>query len=156
MARITFENEGLVSLFDDLSRSVPEKIPQALEAMAAHLERKLRLNAPYDGSPRHKDKHLREVISHTDVRASSKSGSRERYITVFVKPRGIRGAVKGKNARQNWDADKHVFKLVVAEYGSSKQPAKPFWKPTVEREENNVLKEGTDVLLDEVDRIVNS
>ena len=155
MARITFENAGLVSLFDDLSRNVPEKIPQALEAMATHLERELRKNAHYDGSAAHKDKHLREVISHTDVRKSTKGGKRERYITVFVKPRGIKGAVKGKNASQNWDKDKHIFKLVVAEYGSSKQPAKPFWKPTVEREEDKVLKEGTDVLLDEVDRIVN-
>ena len=155
MARMTFENYALVSMFDDLSKSVPEKIPQALISMATYLEGKLRANASYDGSKKHKDKHLRDVISQTEVRSSNKSGSHEKYVTVFVKPRGIRGAEKGEHARKNWDRDKHVFKLVVAEYGSSQQAAKPFWKPTVEREEENIIREGADVLLDEVDRIAN-
>lgn len=155
MARITFENEGLISIFDELSKSVPEKIPQALEAMAEYLRPKLIAAAPYDGSTKHKDKHLKQVISQTNVRKSTKGGEFGRYITIFVNPRGIRGAVIGKKARKNWDKDKHVFKLVVAEYGSSKQPAKPFWKPTVEREENRVIQLGADVLYDEVERIVN-
>jgi len=155
MARIVFKNDNLIKMFDELAVCVPEKIPQAIEAMASKLETKLRAKAPYDGSEKHKDKHLKEIIKHTNVRKSAKGGERERYITVFVNPRGIKGAKKGKRARENWDKDKHVFKLVVSEFGSSKQPAKPFWKPTVEREENSVLQEGIDVLYDEVERIVN-
>ncbi len=155
MARIKFENEGLVSMFDELSKKVPAKIPKALEEMADYLTPKLRAVAPYDGSKRHKDEHLRDIIKRTNVRQSSKSGQTSKHVTIFVSPRGIKGAKKGKHAAKNWDADKHIFKLVVSEFGSSKQPAKPFWKPTVSKEETNVINKGIEVLLSEVDEIVN-
>lgn len=153
MARIEFENEGLCEMLDELVHRVPAKVPEALEKMGDSLQRKLQANAPYDGSSRHRDKHLREIIKKTKVR--SKNG--EQYVTVFVSPRGVKGAkpgkrgVKGRNI--NWDKDKHVFKLVVAEYGSSKQAKKPFWHPTIRASEDELINQAREVLLGEVDRI---
>lgn len=132
-----FDNESLLRLLDDLHIKVPQKTPDALNKMADTLIPKLIASAPYDGSVRHKEKHLKEVIKKSKVK-KSKDGN-GRYITIFVSPRGIRGAAKGPKAKRNWDADKHVFKLVVAEKGSSKQPAKPFWKPTVKSSEFQCL-----------------
>lgn len=148
MARIEFENEGLCEMLDALVRRVPEKVPKALENMATILQDKLRAAAPYDGSSKHRDKHLRDIIKKTKVR--SKNG--EKYVTVFVSPRGIKNAKPGRRGI-NWDKDKHVFKLVVAEYGSSKQAKKPFWKPTVSANEELLINTASETILGEVDRI---
>jgi len=148
MARIEFQNEGLCEMLDDLVRKIPEKVPEALGAMADTLQGKLIAAAPYDGSSRHRDKHLKEIIK----KAKSRS-KKQNKITIFVSPRGIKGAQQGKRARKNWDADKHVFKLVVAEYGSSKQAKKPFWNPTVKASEEELIHQASEILLGEVDRI---
>lgn len=159
MARITFDNDSLIDMLDDLAAKVPNKIPEAVEAMADVVHPALISAAPYDGSERHKDKHLKEVITKTKVRKSSRSGEGiGRYITIFVSPRGIKGAEikdsKRKNrARQNWDKDKHVFKLVVSEYGSSKQAATPWWKPTIEKKGDEALSAANEIMLNEVDKI---
>lgn len=132
-----FDNESLLRILDDLHTKVPQKTPEALNKMADILVSKLIVSAPYDGSSRHKDKHLKEVIRKSKVK-KTKDGD-GRYITIFAYPRGVKGAVKGPRAKRNWDADKNVFKLVVAEKGSSKQPAKPFWKPTIRNSEGLCL-----------------
>lgn len=143
-----FDNESLLRILDDLHTKVPQKVPEVLNKMADILVPKLIASAPYDGSSNHKDKHLKEVIRKSKVK-KTKDGD-GRYITIFVSPRGVKGAVKGPRAKRNWDADKHVFKLIVAEKGSSKQPAKPFWKPTVKNSEvqclNAAIKEYDEVI----------
>lgn len=153
MARMLFENDELIEKLDSLARRVPAKIPEALEAMADVLEPALISAAPYDGSRKHKEKHLREVIKRTNVRpATGEISPNGKHLTIFVSPRGIRGATQGKRARKNWDKDKHVFKVVVAEYGSSKQPANPFWRQTIDKNADKILEAGAELLLSEVDK----
>lgn len=159
MARITFENDGLVNMLDDLAVKVPAGIPKAVEAMADVVHPALIAAAPYDGSERHRDKHLKEVITKTKVRVSSGNADGiGRYITIFVSPRGIKGAEVKESRRKNratvnWDKDKHVFKLVVSEYGSSRQEAKPWFRPTIEKKGDEALNAANEVLLSEVDKI---
>lgn len=121
------ENTELLKELDRLAVSVPAKTDDAAQAMADVILPALIKNAPYDGSSAHRDKHLKEVIK---VTAYKSKNSKKRVI--WVKPRGISGATQGRKAKKNWDKDKHIYKLVVSEYGRSNLPAKPFWTPTVQ------------------------
>lgn len=152
MGHFDFDNDGLIKMLDELEEKVPEKVDEALDKMGDYLVPKLIKNAPYD-TENHKEeqKHLREVIKRTKVRRSRIDNGK--YITVFVSPRGVPNAKLGKRAYANWDADKHVFKLVVAEFGSADNPARPFWRKTVDEAEEGAIKICEDIILGEVDKI---
>lgn len=151
MAHFEFDNDDLIHMLDELAVKVPEKVPEALEKMADNLRPKLISAAPYD-SKNHKagQKHLREVIKRTNVRVNNNGNSR--YLTIFVSPRGISAAQQGKRAKKNWDKDKYIFKLVVSEYGSSKSPPRPFWRQTVNSNEDKLINICEDTILSEVDK----
>lgn len=128
----TFDNSELLSLLDRLEKETPVKIEKALDTMGDKLKGNLVKNAPYD-KKHHKagTKHLNEVITRTRVR--KKGGAS--YTTIFVSPRG--------------EKDKHVFKLVVAEYGRSNLAPKPFWKPTVAKSEDELIEIASKIILEE-------
>lgn len=150
MAYFSFDNEDFVRMLDELAVKVPKKVPEALEKMSDYLKPKLISAAPYDTKNHPEEqKHLREVIKRTNVRVNNAGNSR--YVTIFVSPRGV-SEKSGKRAKENWNADKHVFKLVVAEYGSSKVPPRPFWKQTVNACEDKVIDIGKEIILSEVDK----
>ncbi len=141
--RLELKNDALIEEFDGLAVRVPAAAPAACEAMSNVIRPALIAAAPYDGSRAHKDKHLRDIIVSTR-RKNKKADSEERII--WIKPRGITGAVKGPRAKKNWDADKHIYKLVVAEYGRSDMNARPFWGITVVKKSNEALNAAVKVL----------
>lgn len=141
--RLDFKNDALIQELDGLAVRVPSAAPAACEAMSNVIRPALISAAPYDGSPKHKDKHLKDIIVSTPRKR--KNGDSEERI-IWIKPRGITGAIKGPRAKQNWDADKHIYKLVVAEFGRSNLPARPFWCVTVVKKSDEALNAGVKVL----------
>ena len=135
--KIFFENDSLIDLLDEIETKIPQAIPVAVEKMAATLRKKLINAAPYDNKNHQPGtKHLKEAIRATKVRR--KNG--EYYTTFFVSPRGL------KNAKNHWDKDKYIFKLVVSEYGSSKQEKKPWWKPTIKTSEDELAEIAEEII----------
>lgn len=141
--RLDMHNDALIEELDGLAVRIPAAAPAACEAMSNVVRPALIAAAPYDGSPAHKDKHLKDIIVSTR-RKRKTSDSEERII--WISPRGIKGSVKGPKAKKNWDADKHIYKLVVSEFGRSNMAARPFWGITVVRKSDEALAAGVKVL----------
>ena len=137
--KVFFENDSLIDLLDRIETKVPQAIPVAVEKMAATLQKKLINAAPYDDKTHQPGtKHLKEVIKTTKVR--HKNG--ECYTTIYVSPRGL----NGEKVKNYWDKDKYIFKLVVSEYGSSKQEKKPWWKPTIKTSEDELAEIAEEII----------
>lgn len=137
--KVFFENDSIIDLLDRIETKVPQAIPVAVEKMAATLRKELINAAPYDNKNHQPGtKHLKEVVRATKVR--HKNG--EYYTTIFVSPRGL----KSENAKNHWDKDKYIFKLVVSEYGSSKQAKKPWWKPTIKTSEGKLAEIAEEII----------
>lgn len=145
---IEIQNQELIKELDRLVKVVPNSTAEACEKMSEVIRVPLIAAAPYDGSKAHKDKHLKEVIKTTKVK-KNKDG---KWVVIWVKPRGIAGAVQGKKAKKNWDKDKHIFKLVISEYGRSNMPAKPFWGLTVRRNADKAAQTGINFLKGKIEK----
>jgi len=144
---LKIKNDDLVNTLDRLARTVPTAAPKAVDAMANVIRPALIAAAPYDGSANHKGKHLKEVIKRSKIKHLAGST----ITSVWLMPRGIRGAKKSPRASKNWDADKQVYKLVVAEFGRSDMRAKPFWEPTVKRVSNEAVNAAVEIMQKEMD-----
>ncbi|MEG1550981.1 MAG: hypothetical protein RR355_01790 [Oscillospiraceae bacterium] len=135
-------NKALLTEIDDLVLKISGKTEIACEAMANIIRPALISAAPYDNihhgkkKDNGKEKHLKEVIKKSKVKICK--GNKE--ITIWLNPRGIPGAKQGKNAKKNWDKEKQVYKLVIAEFGRSDLPAKPFWVKTVNANTSKALE----------------
>ena len=138
------DNDKAIKEFEDLAVNVGAKTKIACDKMADVIRPKLISAAPYDSKST--KKHLKEVIKKTKPR-KSKDGSQ---VVIWLVPRGLPSAKKGPNAKKNWDKDKHIYKLVVAEYGRSNLPAKPFWGVTVAKNATQALQGGIDTLKEEL------
>lgn len=141
------DNEGLIKELDELGAKLVGKTEVACDKMADVIRPALIRAAPYDGK-NHKFKHLKEVIAKTKPRKKTDSTS----VVIWVKPRGIPKAKQGAKASKNWNADKHIYKLVVSEYGRSDTPAKPFWTPTVTATAQKALQTGAEFLKKELEK----
>lgn len=141
------DNDDLITELDELGARLVGKTDVACDKMADVIRPALIRAAPYDGK-NHKYKHLKEVIAKTKPRKATDSTS----VVIWVKPRGISKAKQGLKAAKNWDADKHIYKLVVSEYGRSDTPAKPFWTPTVAANAQKALRTGAEFLKKELEK----
>lgn len=140
-------NDDLIKEFDELGTRLVGKTENACDKMADVIRPALINAAPYDGK-NNKYKHLKDVIVKTKPRKSDGSAQ----VVIWVKPRGIKGAKKGAKAAKNWNADKHIYKIVVSEYGRSDLPAKPFWTPTVNNNAARAMRAGVEELKKELER----
>lgn len=131
-------NIELLQKFDELVRRAGKFAPEVPMQMEKIIRPALIAAAPYDGNARHKDKHLKEVISASTVHKHKN----ESFITIWLNPRGVRNVKKSATAKRNWDKDKHIYKLVVAEFGRSDMPARPFWSITVKNKADKALSAG--------------
>lgn len=142
------ENDALIKELDRLAKAAPKVTPKAVEEMANVIRPALIAAAPYDASSRHKGKHLKEVIKRGAIIHNENSAR----TTVWLRPRGISGAKKGPRASKNWDADKQIYKLVVAEFGRSNLTAKPFWEPTVRNNADRAANAAIRVMQNELEK----
>lgn len=140
-------NKDLIRELDELGTKLTGKTDVACDKMADVIRPALIRAAPYDGK-NHKYKHLKDVIAKTKPRKKTDSAS----VVIWVKPRGIPKAKQSARASKNWNADKHIYKLVVAEYGRSDTPAKPFWTPTVTANAQKAMRAGVEYLKKELEK----
>lgn len=141
------DNDALIAELDELATKLVGKTDVACDKMADVIRPALIRAAPYDGK-NHKYKHLKDVIAKTKPRKKTDSTS----VVIWVKPRGIPKAKRSAKASKNWNADKHIYKLVVAEYGRSDTPAKPFWTPTVTANAQKAMRAGVEYLKKELEK----
>jgi|GEM_PF-1864014 len=146
---LEIKNDGLIKELDRLAKSVPQATPKAVDAMSEVIRPALIAAAPYDGRRKNRrDKHLKEVIKQgTTFRLHNGAQT-----SIWLKPRGVRGAKQGPKASKNWDADKQIYKLVVAEFGRSNQKAKPFWEPTVDAKADAAVNAAISILKKEIEK----
>ncbi len=140
-------NDDLIRELDSLAARVVGKTGNACDKMADVIRPALICAAPYDGK-NHKYKHLKEVIVKTKPHKRSDSAQ----VVIWVKPRGIPNAKQSAKASKNWNKDKHIYKIVVSEYGRSDTPAKPFWTPTVSANAAKALRVGVEELKKEIEK----
>lgn len=140
------DNDALVKELDRLAKVVPNLTEKAVEKMADVIRPALISAAPYDRSSKRKGKHLKEVIK----RGTIVHGRNSARTTIWLRPRGLSGAKKGPRAAKNWDKDKQVYKLVVAEFGRSDLPAKPFWDKTVQSNADKAVNAAIKVMQEEM------
>lgn len=119
----SLNNEAVVKEFTDLGVRFPGKTRDACEKMANIIHPALIRAAPFDRK-NVKYEHLKEVIHKTVPKRKNDNT----YVVVWVSPRGY--------------MDKHIYKIVVLEYGRSDMPAKPFWTTTVQANAEKVLQVG--------------
>ena len=148
---LNIENNDVLDNFVRLARAVPASAPKALDAMANVIRPALIAAAPYDSNPRHREKHLKQVIKRSKIKQIGLGYGTGHITSIWLMPRGIPGAKKSPRASKNWDADKQVYKLVVAEFGRSDMRAKPFWEPTVKRVSNEAVNAAVEVMQKEMD-----
>lgn len=144
---MSVENDALVKEFSDLGMRFPKRTNVACDKMADVIRSALIRAAPYDRK-NNKYAHLKDVICKT--KPHKKDNNAETVI--WVKPRGVSNAVKGKRASKNWNADKHIYKIVVSEYGRSDMAARPFWTPTVQQNAAAALRAGVEDLKKEIEK----
>ncbi len=138
---MTVDNDALIREFTDLGVRLAGHTKIACDKMADVIRPALIRAAPFDRK-NVKTKHLKEVICKT----APKKQDEATQSVIWVKPRGIPNAEKGKKASKNWNKDKHIYKIVVSEYGRSDMPAKPFWTTTVQANAEKALQVGTQEL----------
>lgn len=148
---LKIKNDDLVNTLDRLARTVPTAAPKAVDAMANVIRPALIAAAPYDSNPRHREKHLKQVIKRSKIKQIGLGYGTGHITSIWLMPRGIPGAKKSPRASKNWDADKQIYKLVVAEFGRSDMRAKPFWEPTVKRVSNEAVNAAVEVMQKEME-----
>ncbi len=141
------DNDDLIRELDELGTKLVGRTEKACDKMADVIQPALIHAAPFDRK-NVKYKHLKDVVAKTKPRKANDSTQ----VVVWVKPRGITGTKKGAKASKNWNADKHIYKIVVAEYGRSDLPAKPFWTPTVAANAQKALQAGVQELKKELEK----
>ncbi len=134
-------NDDLIRELDELGAKVTGRTDTACNKMADVIRPALIAAAPYDAKNT-AYRHLKEVIAKTKPKRQKDSAQ----VVIWLKQRGIPKAKKGGKAVKNWNADKQIYKLVVAEYGRSNLPAKPFWIPTVSANAQKALQAGVQEL----------
>lgn len=134
------DNGNLLTELERLAVEVPQHTENACRVMGEVIRPALIRAAPFDAQNR-TQKHLRQVI-HLSVPRKNECGA---WAVIWLKPRGI-SKKSGKNTAKNWNKDKQIYKLVVAEYGRSDMPARPFWSVTVQKHADRAIQAGVEEL----------
>lgn len=141
------DNDALIDELDQLAVRVSESTFRACDAMADVIQPALVRAAPFDRK-NVKYEHLKKVIAKTKPR--KKDGNAQ--VVVWVNRRGVTPPAGTSKEKRKSYTDKHIYKIVVSEYGRSNLPARPFWTPTVVQKAETALRAGTAILKEALEK----
>lgn len=124
-----FDDKELTRALDRLVREFPKAAERTIDKVKVIIASEIRKKAPYrnyDDGARDKnwEQHLKDTVNATATKYSVKHGGYYAYIK--FQPRGKH--------------DKNIHKAIGTEYGTSRQPAKPWFRPTIQASQKKMLQ----------------